>query len=120
QTVLKLSFYARAGLQQSQIESADGHFPQRFRHITGSHAQRKSFDHRGFTHTCFACKNGIVLPAASKNVDYLSNLEVTAQDRIDLAPTRACRQIDSKLIERFGFSSGHRFAAVYADRGRLI
>ena len=45
----------------------------------------ESLDHRGLAHAGLADEDRIVLPTTEKDVDRLSDLAVTADDRIELA-----------------------------------
>ena len=99
QAVLEFALHARAGLQQAEIERAQGHVAQRRRHVARRDAQRKALDDRGLADARFAGEDRIVLPTARQDVDHLPDLEVAAEDRIDLAGLGLRRQVDRELIE---------------------
>ena len=89
--ILELALDAGAGLQQCQVECPHMHVLQRRGHIALGNTQGKAFDHGGLADAGFTRKDGIVLPAASEDVDHLANLRIAAQHRVDLALAWHCR-----------------------------
>ena len=89
QPVLELALDAGAGLQQAEIERADGDVPQRRRHVALGDAQREAFDDGGLADARLAGQDRVVLPPPHQDVDELTDLEVAAGDRIDVALLRA-------------------------------
>ncbi len=85
QTILKFSLDARTGLEEGKIKGADGYVFQRGRDVASGDTQRKAFDDGRLADTRFAGENGIVLAAASENVDDLANLVVAAKHGIDFS-----------------------------------
>ena len=100
QAVLELALHARAGLQQAEIEGAQRHVAQRRRHVAGGDAQREAFDDGGLADARLAGEDRVVLPAARQDVDDLPDLEVAAEDRVDLAGLGLRGQVDRELVER--------------------
>ena len=100
QPVLEFALHARAGLQQAEIESAQGDVAQCRRHVAGRDAQREALDDRGLADARFAGEDRIVLPTARQDVDHLTDFEVAPEDRIDLAGLGLRREVDRELVER--------------------
>src|SRR5580692_2770796 len=95
QPVLEFALHACAGLQQRQVKCADVHILQRRRYIALRNTKSKAFDHGRLSNAGLAGQDRVVLAAASENVDYLANLRVTAEYRIDLAFLGISSEIDS-------------------------
>ncbi len=85
QAVLEFALHARAGLQQAKIERAQCDVAQGRRHVAGRYAERQALDDGGLAHARFAGEDRIVLATTRQDVDHLTDLEVAAEDRIDLA-----------------------------------
>ena len=60
-------------------------FLQRRRDVAGGDAQREALDDGRLADARFAGEDRVVLPAARQDVDHLADLEVAADDRVDLA-----------------------------------
>ena len=99
QAVFEFALHARAGLKQAEIERAYSHVPQRRRHVARRQAQGKAFNHRCLAHARFAREDRIVLATARQDVDHLPDLEIAAQDRIDLACPGLRGEVDRELVE---------------------
>ena len=99
QAVLELTLHARAGLQQAKIECAQSDVAQRRRHVAGRYAQGEALDDGGLAHARFAGEDRIVLATTRQDVDHLTNLEVAAEDRVDLAGLGLGREVDRELVE---------------------
>ena len=82
---------------RSRVRSAT--FSQRRRHVARGDAQRQPFDDGGLADARLAGEDRIVLPAAHQDVDHLADLEVAAEDRVDLAGLGLRRQVDGELVE---------------------
>ena len=85
QAVFEFAFDARPGLQKSEIECSDRDVLQRIGDVALRDSQGKPFDHGRFTDAGLTCQDRIVLPAPSQDIDDLANLEIAAEDRVDLA-----------------------------------
>ena len=109
QAVLELALYARAGLQQAEIERPQGDVTQRRRHVARGDAQRQALDHRRLADTGFAGEDRVVLPAAGQDIDHLPDLDIAAENGIDLAALGLGGEVDGELIER-GRPAGPSFA----------
>ena len=77
EAIFKFPFDAGARLQQREIERADANVLKHRRNITGSNAKCETFDYGGFSDARFAGQDRIVLTAARKNVDDLTDLVIT-------------------------------------------
>ncbi len=106
QPVLEFALHAGAGLQQRQIERAQGDVLQYRRHIAMRDTQREAFHHRSLAHARFSREDRIVLAAARENIDHLADFKIAAQDGIDLAGFGTLAQIDGVLIEVRGLAAG--------------
>ncbi len=100
QALLELPLHAGAGLQQAQVERQDTHLADHVRDVGLRHAQRETFDERGFAHARFADENRIVLAPAREHVDHLLDLAIAAEDGIDVAAARLVGQIDREARKR--------------------
>src|SRR5205085_629852 len=67
-------------------------------------------------HACFASQDWVVLAAAHQNVDDLTNFVIAAEHWIELAFTRALRQVDGELIEVRRFAARRRRCASRCTR----
>ena len=85
QPVLELALHAGTGLQQRQVERADGHVAQRRRHVALGDPQREALDHRGLADAGLAGQDRVVLAPPGQDVDDLPDLGIAAQHRVDLA-----------------------------------
>ena len=92
--VLELALDAGAGLQQAEVERAQRDVLQRRRHVAGGDAQGEALDDGRLADAGLAGEDRVVLPAARQDVDDLADLDVAADDRVDLArpaPARSGR-----------------------------
>jgi len=55
--------------------------------------ERETFDDGGLADTRFAGEDRVVLPAAREDIDDLANLEIAADDSVELAGLRLGREI---------------------------
>ena len=108
QAIFEFTFDARSGLQQREIERPHGDVAQRRGHVSVRYAQGESFHYSGFSDSCFARKDRIVLPASHQNVDNLADFEVAAQYGIDLAGLGFLREINRELVEIGSFATRTR------------
>ena len=98
--VLELALHPGAGLQQAQVQAAQGDVLQDRRHVAGDDAQGEALDHRGLADARLAGEDRVVLPPAGQDVDDLTDLRIATQHRIDLAGPRLGGQIDGELVQR--------------------
>ena len=101
EAVFKLALDAGAGLQQGQVERADGYvFQRRRRNIAVGYADGESFDDGGLTDARFASQYRIVLAAAHEDVDHLPDFGVASEipDR-SCPPWRVPVRFDGELID---------------------
>ena len=99
QPVLELALDPRAGLQQGQVEGADGDVLKRRRHVAIRDAQGEPFDDGRLADARLARENRVVLAPPHEDVDNLPNLEVPAEYRIHLAGLGVLGEIDGVLIQ---------------------
>ena len=79
----------------------------------------KPFDHGRLADAGLAGQDRVVLPAAGEDVDDLADLEVAADDRVDLALLGPVGQVHGELIERRRLGVAGRPWAAVAARLRL-
>ena len=99
QTILEFAFDAGTRLEQREVERAQRDVAQHGRHVAIGDAQREAFDDRRLADARLTDENRIVLPTTKKNVDHLPDLEVAAEDRIDLSLLGALGEVDRVRIE---------------------
>ena len=116
QPVLEFALDAGAGLQQAEVERAEGDVLQGRRHVAGGDAQREAFDDGGLAHARFAGEDRVVLAAAGEDIDDLADFAVAAQDGIDLAAAGPGGEVDGELVERRRFRGAGRRAGTASPR----
>src|SRR5262249_21441103 len=94
------ALHSGPGLEQTEIQRSNGHISQRLGHVTGHDSQRESLDYGRLTYARLTRENWVVLPAASQNVDHLTDLKIPADDRIDLAFLGPVGEIQRELVQR--------------------
>src|SRR5215469_6281984 len=97
--VFKLALDASSRLQQTKVEGTNLHPLERWRNVARGDTKRKSLDNGRLSHARLARQNGIVLAAASKNVDDLPHLEIPAEHGIDLPRLGRFGQVDGELVQ---------------------
>ncbi len=112
QPVLEFPLHSGAGLEQPQVQRPDGDIPERLRHVSGHDAKSESLDHGCLAHAGLARQNRIVLPPTREDVDNLANLEVAADDRVDLPFAGPLGEVECKLIQRGGLRGSGRHAGL--------
>ena len=95
-------------------------FFERRRHVAGDDAQGEAFDDGRLADARLAGQDRVVLPAAREDVDDLANLEVAADDRIDLALLGALGEVHGELIERRRLAAGRGAARRRAGAGGIV
>ncbi len=110
--VLEFALDARAGLQQAQVERAQGDSLQRGRHVAGGDPQGETLDDGRLADARLAGEDRIVLPAAGEDVDDLADFGVAAQHGIDLPLPGAERQVDGELVQRGRLRGTQRLAGL--------
>ena len=110
QALLKLAFHARPGLQQTEIQSPQGHVSQGRRHLAGGDFLREAFDDGGLADAGLAGQDGVVLAAAHQDVDQLADFLVAPGDGVHLAASGLFGQIDGVAVQGFlaGWGGGRR------------
>ena len=99
QAVLEFTLHARAGLKQAKIERTQCDAAQCRWDVAGGYAEREALDDGGLAHARFAGEDRVVLTTTRQDVDHLTDLEVAAEDRVDLAGLGLCRKVDRELVE---------------------
>ena len=74
-------------------------FLQRRRHVAGHDAQGEALDHGRLADAGLAGQDRVVLPAPRQDVDDLADLEIAADDRVDLALLGPVGQVERELVE---------------------
>ena len=82
----------RSSVRNVTLRSAGGTSPD-------GDAQGEALDDGGLAHARFAGEDRIVLPTTRQDVDHLTDLEVAAEDRVDLAGLGLRREVDRELVE---------------------
>src|ERR1017187_5567894 len=111
EAVFEFAFDAGAGLEEREIERADGDIPQGRRDVAGGDAQGKAFDDGGLADAGLTGEDGIVLAAAHEDVDDLADFAVAAEDGIDFAGAGVGGAIYGELVELALLAVGTRSAA---------
>src|SRR5262249_22083055 len=88
QTALELALYAGASLEQAHIQYMDCHALQAGRHVLCSDALSQPFNNGRLADARLAGQDGIVLAPASQDINYLPDLGVTPNYRIEPALPR--------------------------------
>ena len=100
QAVLELALDSGSGLKEPEVEGPHGDVLQRAGNVSLGDAEREPLDDGRLPDAGLAGEDGVVLAAAREDVDDLADLEVAAEDRVDVAGLRASRQVDGVLIQR--------------------
>ena len=111
QAVLELALDSGAGLQEPEVERPHGDVLQRAGNVSLGDAQREPLDDGRLPDAGLSGEDRVVLAAAREDVDDLADLEVAAEDRVDVAGPRARRQVDGVLIQRLRPAGDARRAA---------
>ena len=85
--LLEVAAIARAGDERAEVEREDSRVLQRLRHLALVNAQRQPFGQRGLADAGLADQQRVVLAAAAEHLDHALELELAADQRIDL-PSR--------------------------------
>src|SRR5438445_174871 len=104
EALFEFAFHARPGLQQADIERAEGNVLDRWWNVAGDDAQGEPFDHRGFAHAGFAGEQGVVLAAAHEDVHDLADFLVAPDDRVEFAFAGFFSEIDGEAGQRLLFA----------------
>jgi Protein of unknown function (DUF3170). len=99
ESLFELALDPGTGLQQPEVEYPQADFLQRRRHVCGGDAQGQAFDHGGFTDTRSTHQDRVVLPTPQQDVDALTDLAITPDDRVDTPGVGIGSQVLSVLIE---------------------
>ena len=99
QALLELALYARARLQQAEVEGAHRDRLQRVRDIAFTDTQRQAFHQCGFAYTRFAHQNRVVLAATGENIHHLADFIVAAKYRVDFTVAGAGGDVEGEFIQ---------------------
>jgi len=99
QSAFEFTFDTGTGLQQPEIERTNRHVSKRFRYIALRDTKGKTLHNRGLTDAGFTCEDRVVLTTTCQDVNDLPDLEIAAENRVDLTSASFCRQVLGKLIK---------------------
>ncbi len=99
EALFEFTFDAGTGLQQAQVEDAQGDFLQRRRHIPGGDTQGQALHHRRLADAWRAHQDRVVLPAPEQDVDALADFAVAADDGIDAPGPGVGGQVLGVLVQ---------------------
>ena len=94
--------------QHRHVERKHAFVLERLRHFAIDDALREPFHDGGFAHTRLADQHRVVLGATLKDLDGTADLVIAADDRVELALTRALGEVDGVLLERLALAFGFR------------
>ena len=114
--------YFAPGDHRAEVE---GHQPlaaQRLGDVAGDDALRQTLDDGGLADTGLADEDRVVLGAPGQHLDDPTDLGVAADDRVDRALARTCRQVDAVLLQRLeaALRVGAGHAGVAAQPGQRL
>ena len=98
QTLLELALHRSPGLQQTDIEAEQARALNRRRHLACHDLLGKPLDHGGFANAGLARDDRVVLAAALKDVDDLTDFLVTSDNRVHLG--RLGGHVHAELVQR--------------------
>ena len=99
QTFLKLAPEFGARNQSSHIQCENGLVFQSLRHIAVENSLCQSFHHCSFTNPRLTDEHRIILRSSAQNLDGMTNLCVTADDRVQLSLSGHFHQIPAVLVQ---------------------
>ena len=119
QALFEFTLHARARLEQPDIERPHAYVTERWRHVSREDAMDKALDHGCLADASLAREDGIVLPAAHKDVHTPTDFLVATDDGIDFTPPPFLGQVDGETAEGFLASHfrGRNGACCLARRG---
>ena len=85
--------------QRAHIQRENGLILKRLRDFIGDDALRQSFDDGRLADARFADENGVVLRLAGQDADHVSDLVVTADDRVHLLLSRALDKVGAVFFK---------------------
>ena len=100
QAVLELALDSGSRLKEPEVEGPHGDVLQRAGDVSLGDAERESLHDGRLPDAGLSGEDGVVLAAAREDVDDLPDLEIPPEDRVDVAASRASRQVHGVLIQR--------------------
>jgi hypothetical protein len=100
EALLELSAILRAGDERREVEGVDLLVLQELGHLVRGDAGREALDDRGLSDARLADQHGVVLLAAREDLHDTLDLELTADDGVELALGRLLREIAPELVEQ--------------------
>lgn len=100
EALLELALDAGAGLQRAEVEAQEVDVAQRVGHVAVGDRHGQALDQGALADARLADDDGVVLAAAPEDVDELADLEVAAEDRVDLAGPRRRGERGRETLER--------------------
>jgi len=105
EAVFELALDAGAGLEEGEVEGANGDVAEGRGDIAGGDAGGEAFDDGGFADAGLTGEDGVVLAAAHENVDDLTDLRIAAENGVDFAGLGEAGEVGGELIEVGGFAT---------------
>ena len=121
QALFKFTPVLGPGHQSSQVQSIQGFVLQTFRHVPGHDAAGQPFYNSGLAHARFPDEHRIVFLPAAQDLNGAADFIVTANDRIQFALPRPCRQILAELFQSLlAFVIGSAVQVVFIQLFNLV
>ena len=99
QALLELTAVLRARDERREVERVDLLVLQQLGHLVGGDPRGEALDDGGLADARLADQHGIVLLAAREDLHHALDLELAADDRVELALGRLLRQVPAELVE---------------------
>ena len=102
QALFEIAAVLRTGEQRAHVERIDREFPEHLRHVAFDHATREPFGDRGLAHARLADQERVVLSPAAEHLDHAFQLQLAADQRVDLAGLGQMVEVHRVGVERPG------------------
>ena len=99
EALLELALDPSTGLQQAEVEYTEDDVLQRGRHVASSYSQGQALDHGGLADTGSTHQDRVVLSAAQKYVDALTDLPVAPDYGVDAPGAGVGGEVLGVLVE---------------------
>ena len=126
QTLLEVTAVFGAGQQRAHIQGIDMRIPEDLRHFIFRNAAGQALGDSGLAHAGFADQQRVVLAAAAQGLDHALQLQVAADQRIDLAGQCLGIKVQRVVVQGaalacgFGIRFGFRRGLLFADLRGLV
>lgn len=105
ESIFEFAFDASTGLEEAEVESANGDVLEGLRDVTVSNPEGETFDDSGFADAGFAGEDGVILSASCEDVDDLADFGIASEDGVDFAGFGAGGEVDGELVKVWCVSS---------------